>query len=213
MAFLEILFPKDISYSSKGGPGYNTSIAVAWSGEESRNQNWSLPQHLYDAAYGIKTQDRLENLVSFFHVVAGKANGFLYWDPVDYKSCVTTATPAATDQNIGIGTGALSTFQLKKNYTQSGNTRTRNILKPLAGTVRVAVAGVEKTITTHWTIDVTSGIITFTGGNLPANGAIVTAGYEFYVPVRFDVDQISISIDDYQMGGTSVPLIELKRGI
>jgi uncharacterized protein (TIGR02217 family) len=205
------VFPTDIGYSSRGGPGYNTTIVVNSAGIETRNQNWSQSRGEWDIAYGIKTQERLENLINFFHVAAGRANTFLFKNPLDYKSTeYTDDAITATDQAIGTGTGALTTFQLVKVYNQSGYTRSKTIYKPKAGTVRVAVAGVEKSLTTHFTVNTVTGVITFTAGNIPTAGQAVTAGFEYYVPVRFDVDAISASLDDYQAGRISVPLVEVK---
>jgi uncharacterized protein (TIGR02217 family) len=205
-------FPDDIAYGSKGGPGWSTNVVETDSGAESRNQRWSYPRHKFDVAYGIRTMARLENLLSYFHVVAGKAIGFRYKDFMDFKSCGRTGTPAATDSVIGTGTGALAAFQLVKTYTQGSYTRSRKIVKPIASTVLIAVAGTTKTVTTHYALDATTGIVTFTAGNLPSAGQSVTAGFEFDVPCRFDSDELSINLDDYNSGATSVMLIELKYG-
>ena len=205
-------FPDIISRGTRGGPGWSTNVVETDSGAESRNQRWSYPRHQYDAAVGVKALAQMETLLYFFHLVAGKAVGFRIKDWMDYKSCLRAGTPSATDCVIGTGTGALATFQLVKTYTQGSYTRTRKILKPVSGTVRVAVAGAEKTITTHFTVDTTTGIVTFTGGNIPTAGQSVTAGFEFDVPARFDTDKLSINFDDYTLGTAQVPVIELKYG-
>jgi uncharacterized protein (TIGR02217 family) len=205
-------FPVDISYGSRGGPGWSTNVVETDSGAESRNQRWSYPRHKFDVAYGTRTMARLENLLYYFNVVGGKAIGFRYKDHMDYKSCGRTATPAATDCAIGTGTGALTTFQLYKTYTQGSYTRSRKIVKPIAATVLIAVAGTTKTLTTHYTLNATTGIVTFTAGNIPTAGQAVTAGFEFDVPVRFDTDELSINLDYYNSGAASVILIELKYG-
>lgn len=205
-------FPDDISYGSRGGPAYNTTVIVVDSGAESRNQRWSYPRHEYDVAYGVNTLARLEELLEFFHVVAGRAIGFRYKDWMDYKSCGRADTVAATDCALGTGDGVEDEYQLVKLYTQGAYTRTRKILKPVSGTVRVAVAGVEKALTTQFTVAAATGIITFTAGNIPTAGQAVTAGYEFDVPVRFDTDRLSINLDDYATASAQVPLVELKYG-
>ena len=41
--------------------------------------------------------------------------------------------------------------------------------KPVSGTVRVAVAGVEKTLGTDFTVDTATGVVTFLAGHLPAS--------------------------------------------
>ncbi|MCU0842917.1 MAG: DUF2460 domain-containing protein [Thiobacillaceae bacterium] len=205
-------FPDDISYGSRGGPGWATTVIETDSGSEVRNQRWSYPRHEYDVAFGINTLARLEALLKYFHVVAGMAIGFRYKDWMDYKSCDRADTPAATDCAIGTGTGALTTFQLVKVYTQGAYTRSRRILKPVAGTVLIAVDGAEKSAGTHYNVDPSDGRIVFTTGNIPTAGQAVTAGFEFDVPVRFAVDRLSINLNDYNSGAAQVPLIELKSG-
>ena len=140
------------------------------------------------------------------------AIGVRYKDWMDYKSCLLAGTPAATDCAIGTGTGALDVFQLYKTYTIGAYVRSRRILKPIASTVLIAVAGTTKTLTTHYTLDATTGIVTFTAGNIPTAGQAVTAGFEFDVPCRFDADDLSISMDSILSGASQVILIELKSG-
>lgn len=211
MSDLPIVFPTDISYGSRGGPGYSTTIEINSAGIETRNQNWSYPRHEWDVAYGINTQAKLENLISFFHVAAGRANTFLFKDWLDYKSTtLMSSTVSATDQTIGTGDGAEDEFQLVKVYTQSGYSRTRNIYKPVTGSVRVAVDGVEKTVSVDFGCSTTTGIVTFAAGSIPTAGQVITAGFEFYVPVRFDTDVISIALEEYNTARASVPLVEVK---
>ena len=82
-------------------------------------------------------------------------------------------------------------------------------MKPVAVTVRVAVNGVARAETIDFTVDTTTGIITF---NLPpAPGLSVTAGCEFDVPVRFDTDRILTSMSTFQAGQIpTVPVIEVR---
>ena len=108
--------------------------------------------------------------------------------------------------------GVVAAFQVAKVYTQGAYNRSRKITKPSNGTLLVAVAGSAKAEGTHYNASYTTGIITFTGGNIPTAGQAVTAGFEFDVPVRFDTDRLSINIDDYNAGAAQVPLIELKSG-
>ena len=82
------------------------------------------------------------------------------------------------------------------------------IAKPVAGTVRVALGTVEQM--SGWTLDATTGVVTFT--TAPGNGVIVRAGFEFDVPVRFDTDMLDVTLDIERLGSiTSIPLIEIRR--
>ena len=45
----------------------------------------------------------------------------------------------------------------------------------------------------------------------PTAGAVITAGFEFDVPVRFDTDRISTSVEGLMAGEIpSVPVVELR---
>lgn len=45
----------------------------------------------------------------------------------------------------------------------------------------------------------------------PKAGAVVTAGFKFYVPVRFDTDRLPVSLDYYGIGGAAdVKLVEVR---
>ena len=67
-------------------------------------------------------------------------------------------------------TGTQATFQLVKTYGSAFAPWTREIKKPVAGTVRVAVAGIEKIADTHFTVDTATGVVTFLPGHMPACG-------------------------------------------
>ena len=113
-----------------------------------------------------------------------------------------------TDQAIGTGTGSNRFFQLAKTYTSGAQSWTRAIVKPVGGTVRVALGGVEQL--SGWTVDTTTGIVSFTSA--PGSGVAVTAGFEFDVPVRFDSDTLDVTLDVERLGSiTSIPLVEIRR--
>ena len=206
--FHEVRFPDDISRGARGGPERRTQIVELASGDEERNASWSNSRRRYDAAYGIRRADDLAAVVAFFEARNGRLYGFRWKDWADYKSCLPSGTPAATDQAIGTGDGTTTGFQLVKVYTSGAQTWIRTITKPVSGTVLVAIDGVEQT--TGWSVDTTTGIVSFT--STPAAGAAITAGFEFDVPVRFDTDTLDVTLDIERLGSImSIPLIEVRR--
>ena len=212
MAFHEVRFPDNISRGARGGPERRTQIVELASGDEERNASWANSRRRYDVAYGIRRADDLASVVSFFEARNGRLHGFRYKDWADYKSALPSQAITATDQQIGTGTGSLQAFQLAKRYTSGAQTWVRTITKPVAGTVRVALGMVEQM--SGWTLDTTTGVITFT--TAPANGVIVRAGFEFDVPVRFDSDMLDVTLDvtlDFERLGsiTAIPLLEIRR--
>ena len=146
----------------------------------------------YNAGYGVKSLDDLHAVIAFFEERRGRLYGFRWRDHLDCKSRPPQQPLTAPDQAIGTGDGTQAAFQLVKTYGSAFAPWTREIDKPVAGTVRVAVAGDEKIADTHFTVDTATGIVTFLPGHLPAAGAAVTAGFEFDVPVRFDTDRLEI---------------------
>ncbi len=201
-------FPENLSYQSRGGPRYSTSIVSVKSGAEARNQNWTYPLHMYDAAKDNRTIAEMNALLNHFHGCAGMYYGFRFKDWADYKSVPSTigSVISATDQVLGTANGTATTFQLRKGYPLGNLTRYRKISKPVAGTVLVAVDSVPTT--TGWTVDTTTGIITFT--TAPANGAVISAGFEFDVPVRFASDEFVTSWVEYGLLSANIPLQEIR---
>jgi len=208
MAFHEVRFPDNISRGARGGPERRTQIVELASGDEERNASWADSRRRYDVAYGIRRADDLAAVVAFFEARNGRLHGFRYKDWADYKSALPSQAITATDQQIGTGTGSLQTFQLAKRYTSGAQTWVRTITKPVAGTIRVALGMVEQM--SGWTVDTTTGVVTFTAA--PAGGVIVRAGFEFDVPVRFDSDTLDVTLDFERLGSiTAIPLLEIRR--
>jgi uncharacterized protein (TIGR02217 family) len=184
---------------------------VLGSGHEERNQRWADSRRRYDAGFGLKTLDDLETVVAFFEERRGRLHGFRWKDHADFKSCAASATPAATDQIIGTGDGATTEFQLVKAYGHSFAPWTRELTKPVDGTVLVAVDGAVQSEGSDFTCDDTTGVITFLPSSIPSIGAVVTAGFQFDVPVRFDTDRMEISLNGFRHGSIpSVPVIEIR---
>ncbi|MDX5349979.1 MAG: DUF2460 domain-containing protein [Paracoccaceae bacterium] len=208
MAFHEVRFPEAISRGARGGPERRTQVVELASGDEERNASWANSRRRYDIAYGIRRADDLATVVAFFEARNGRLHGFRFKDWADYKSCLPSQTPGPLDQQIGIGDGTRTTFALVKRYTSGAQTWTRAITRPVAGTTRIALGGVEQA--EGWAVDPISGFVTFAAP--PANGAAITAGFEFDVPVRFDTDTLDVTLDLERMGSIpSIPLLEIRR--
>jgi uncharacterized protein (TIGR02217 family) len=211
MAFHEVRFPAGISLGATGGPERRTEIVVLGSGAEERNSRWADSKRSYNAGYGIKRVDDLHAVIAFFEERRGRFHGFRWKDWSDYKSAAPNASVTALDQAIGTGNGVTATFQLVKTYGSAFAPWTRDIKKPVAGSVRVAVAGVEKIAGTHFNVDHATGLVTFTGGNIPAMGQSVTAGFEFDVPARFDSDRLEVNLSLIEAGSIpNIPIVEVR---
>jgi uncharacterized protein (TIGR02217 family) len=199
--FVETQFPNDVSYGSQGGPRFSTTIFTSASGREQRNINWSVQRCEYDVAQGIKTKDQMDAILAFFYAMMGKAYAFRFKDWADYQM---------VNQQIGTGDGTTTTFQFTNTYSDplAVQTYTRTIKKPVTGTLgQVTIAGAP---TTAYTMDYTTGLITF--NTAPGAGqAIVVVYCEFDVPVRFDTDVAAVRHDFYLTESwESIKVVEVK---
>ncbi|MCF8473071.1 MAG: DUF2460 domain-containing protein [Emcibacter sp.] len=205
--FHEIRLPEDISYGASGGPQFMTNIIEMASGHEQRNREWSEARNIYDVGLGLRSENNLADLISFFRARAGRAYGFRYKDWIDYKSTSPEQIISSTDQEIGLGDGVTVSFQLIKTYSSGGISQTRRIAKPVTATVKVAFDAIEQA--SGWQCDETNGVITFDVA--PAAGVMITAGYEFDVPVRFYEDFLPITLESFKAGHVpSISLIEVR---
>lgn len=208
MGFHEVRFPTSLSFGSAGGPVRRTDVVTLANGFEERNTPWAHSRRRYDAGLGVRSLDDVAILTAFFEARQGQLNGFRWKDWADYKSGLPSAALAATDQQIGIGDAVRRDFQLAKLYESGAESYRRPIAKPVAGTVRVALDGVEQP-DSAFTVDETTGVVTL--GLPPGAGVVVTAGFEFDVPVRFDTDQIVTSVASFQAGDVpDVPVLEVR---
>lgn len=205
---LDILFPTLISYGSSGGPKFRTTVFSADSGYEQRKINWRYTRAEYNVSHGIKTQAQMDELTNFFMVVRGRAYGFRFKDFGDFR---------INAQVIGKGDGETRSFQLVKTYTfmqpESGQSFVfeRKIIKPDWDTVAgVTLDGVVKSSPSDYTVDYSTGLITFTAA--PAKNIEIRVGSaEFHVPVRFDTDHLDTVHEFWNtQSWSNIPLVEVR---
>ena len=202
-------FPTDIGYGSRKKIRFATRVVENAGGYTKRNSVWQYALHEYDVTYGIKTQGGLEDLQRFFYAMSGGEDGFRFKDHLDYKSCDLDATVSELDQSLGTYDGSETTYQLVKSYDPGGSlTGSREITKPVSGTVRVAVAGTEITQGADWSVDTTTGIVTIEA-SIGTTGA-VTAGFEFDVPCYFSSNAADLTWDALESGTGRVVLREVR---
>lgn len=196
MAFYETRFPEDISLGALSIPSFKTDVIVFDSGREQRNQRWSEVKNSYDVGYGIRTRQQLNALAAFFYEMRGRAHSFRYKDWLDYSA-----------ENETLAYSGSSTIQLTKVYGNGYNNYTKNIVKPVSGTVTLKVNGSNYS---SFTVNTTNGVVTLTGSPLPLISDVITWSGEFDIPCRFDQDQLSINLKEAELGETSVMLSEVR---
>jgi len=192
MSFVEVQFPTDISYGANGGPIFMTDVVATVSGHEQRNSKWSQSRAKYNVASGIKTEAQWQALIAFFRARRGMAIGFRFKDWSDYKA-----------ENQPLKSLGSNEYQLVKQYVSGAAVYERDITKPVTGTVKLYEDSILQA--SGWSIDTATGIIT------TSLSGTLSADFEFDVPVRFDTDEMSISMDSFDAGNWgSITLIEVR---
>ena len=211
-----IILKDCISYGSVFRPTYKTLVAGGATGFESRREMRAIPILKGDLSYGVQDQADLDDLINLFHSVRGQKEWFLVKDWSDFhtKGGDLTAEVSITDQIIVTSAlGGETTAQLIKTYATGTLSTVRTIRKPKAGTVRLgrrpaaSSAWEELTLTTDWTLDSTTGVVTLVSSL--QSGAALAWGGEFYVPMRFEQDDIAIRLSQFQIGDTGVQVTEV----
>ncbi len=209
MQFHDVRFPASLSFGSVGGPERRTDVVTISNGFEERNSPWAHSRRRYDAGVGMRSLDDVETMISFFEARFGQLYAFRWKDWSDYRSCKPSQDITPFDQILGEGDGTQTAYQLRKTYRSGSYNYERPIVKPVSGTVRVAVEQDVLQETIDYTIDLDTGLITF--DRAPDPQMQVTAGFEFDVPVRFDTDSIQTSVASFQAGEIpTVPIVEVR---
>lgn len=201
IAFIEEVLDICPQPGEGGGPQFNTRVNVLGSGYEQRNIQWEASRWRGNLGNKIVDEAVKDYLLSFFRARRGRAQGFLYKDWTDYK--VTDAVLYPTGD---------FTMQLAVPYEPSGNLYLRDITKPKASAFSMKLNGSPFV---DFTLDDTTGIITFTDSEPPDSSDLLTWTGEYYVPVRFDTDEFlaspAIIRDDsavYELG--ALPIVEIR---
>lgn len=198
--FDNVSFPMPLAMGASGGPERRTDVVELASGREARNGVWAGSRRRWDVGGAIARMEDVYELTRFFEARQGRLRGFLFRDFTDDRSAAPGQIVSASDQSIGTGDGITVSYQIVKHY---GGT-VRPILKPVPGSVLIAVDGV---LDGAVTLD-RMGVVTLSAP--PANGAAVTAGYRFDCAARFDTDRLEVSLEAFGAGrAVHVPLVEL----
>lgn len=209
--FHDIQFPNDIAQGAIGGPVWDTTIVPSTSGYEQRNTNWDQSRRHWEISHDVYSEAKLNTLLAFFHARQGRAYAFRFKDWSDYyvgMSFVNDQLSYTSTMQFATGDGATTVFQLTKTYADSAATHTRKITRPVAGSVRIYVNGLQQS--TGFTVDYTTGLVTFT--TAPTSGVLVQWAGQFDCPARFDTDAMSFNLIAVKKGDWgSIPIIEIRE--
>jgi len=200
------------------GPSVETAVTLLtnFTGNEVVNPNRSQYRRVFNAAFGVRSLADLRILSAFFHAMGGPVTGFLVKDWTDFQTTRTATTLASspvtiTTQGVATETSTSGVWQLQKKYTVGSRSHLRNLKRPKAGGL-IYFDNVLKTVTTDYTYDTTTGLLTVVSGSPTA----ITHTLEFFVPCRFAQKNLPADLIMYRAADGSgnvdieaVPMIEL----
>ena len=193
-AFDDVLFPLALGQEAEVSPEYATAVVASAGGQETRTARWAAARTRYDVGPGVRSEADIAALLAFFRARLGPARGFRLRDPFD---------SVGAGERLGEGDGVRRSFALVRRY---GATE-RRVTRPVAGSVRMFVNGVE---TAAFALE-PLGVVALDAA--PAAGAVVTASFAFDVPVRFAEDRLTVTRATFLAGAAaSVPLVEVREG-
>ena len=206
-AFDDVAFPIAIGRDASLSPAFSTQVVESPSGHERRSSDWADARLSFDAGPGVRSEADIVELIAFFRARRGAARGFRFTDPYDDRSCAPGMVPGALDQRLGTGDGVRTEFPLQRYYGEGEEAQVRRITRPVTGSIRVAVNGVD--LSSGWS-HAGLGVIAF--DEAPAPGTLLTAGFRFDVPVRFAEDRLDVNRATFAAGeAPSVPLVEIRE--
>ncbi|TIO39505.1 MAG: hypothetical protein E5X96_00205 [Mesorhizobium sp.] len=187
----------------KSGPMLQTALNPLSGGYEDRNQDWPVARWRYDVEFRNRPLTEMRAFQAHFLGRRGRANAFPLRDPLDNE---------LVDEEIGTGDGVTASFQIRRLYDDADRPYYREYT--LVTDLVVKVDGVTKTSGVHY--NQANGVVTFTGGNIPADDAVVTVSCNVLILVRYDTDWNPISLpvavnSTRPLGSATFTLIEVPQ--
>ncbi|MFA5662405.1 DUF2460 domain-containing protein [Castellaniella sp.] len=204
MDFKNVRLSDRVLVGAIGGPGFKTLVRETASGTEYRNIVWRRQRGKWEIGY-TDDHEKIKEIVSFFHIMQGRAYGFRFKDWSDYE----------VDNAFAVADGFTSQFQATKIY-QFGEYQYPRALTRLVAPVDVTVVmpppeGDDPPYPIPaWSVNLDTGIIAFTQA-LPY-GATVAVKAQFDIPARFDIDELPIEMVTQDISRLeSVPIVEIRE--
>jgi uncharacterized protein (TIGR02217 family) len=196
MSFIEERLLECVTEGTAGGPTWLTRKVALRSGVVKRNAMRSRPLYRFVFVYRNKDEAAHAEIINAYNACMGGLHSFRVKDWSDFEG--------VDEPQSANGTGAPQTLQLQKVYTFGAESVVRLIRKPVAGTVVVKANGTPISSS----VNTTTGAITFTA----TSGHVITADFEFDVPVMFEDDSLQFAGGDRGVNGlfltSDVALIE-----
>lgn len=192
-----------------------STVVTMGNGSEQRAVLWTDARRRYDAStQPTMTLAVLQAIEKHFNGRKGRGRSFPLRDRSAFRG---------TAETIGTGDGSTTVFQLTVASGDSGNAYGREIYLPESGTLSVfdngtpvvEGAGAGKFTAVYAGGGANGGKVTF--GTAPVNTHIITATFDYWIPVRYDLDEfpdarlfVWVTGTQGLVSGPSLPMIEVR---
>lgn len=175
-------FDQDIEKGAEGGHGhFKTGVVVSDGGFEDRNQEWEDARGKWSVSRALERTGKHEVGRRLFYKCRGRLHDFLFKDWNDFE-----VDRAGDDR--GRLTGSGTAWQINKVYGADEPTfeYVRPLYRIVASTLQVWRNDVLQTLTTHYTLNDSTGVITSTSS---WTGDTLEVACEFDVLCHFEFDE------------------------
>lgn len=183
MGTLASRLPVDIERGAEGGLGWKTSIVSHQSGHETATLEWEDHRGEWNIARAIERTGKHEDARRHLYKCRGAFHDFRFKDWMDF-GCTRTGT------DRGRLTGTTTTWQINKAYGTDEATfeYVRPLYRIVAGTLQVWRNAALQTVTTHYTVNMDTGVITSLASWA---GDTLEVACEFDVLCRYDTQRLN----------------------
>jgi uncharacterized protein (TIGR02217 family) len=211
MAVVAQRFDEDIERGAEGGHGhFKTGVVVGDGGFEDRNQEWEDARGKWTVSRALELTGKHGIARRLFYKCRGRLHDFLFKDWHDF-------IVSRDGDDRGRLTGSGTTWQINKVY--GADEPTFEYVRPLyrirASTLQVWRDGALQTLTTHYTLNASTGVITSTSSWA---GSTLEVACEFDVLCHFEFDEFIAKLahrlpdDDRLWKWERIQIVETREG-
>ena len=183
--FLEERLPLNVRMGASYADEFAVEITKTQSGAENRHLIHPYPVRHFTVQYALSHAELWNKVIAMYFRSYGMFSGFRVRCMDDFSTASQTGTPTPYDAPMALV--SYGVYQLQSQYGQGGTTLpiglpVRTIFKPVSGSVRVGIAGVESP-SGSFSVDTTSGKVTFSAnktaiitGISKASQAVISCG-------------------------------------
>jgi uncharacterized protein (TIGR02217 family) len=158
--------------------------------QELRIKRGPLARRIWSAAWITEKVPQVEECFEVF----GTHTSFLLRPSRSADYTETNQKLRNTVTGLQVGDGTTATFQLEITRTVGSKSGSKKVMHPLSPLTALRVDATARTEGTHYSVDYSSGVVTFLAGSIPSAGQIPTADFYYDTPVRWLSDHVETRI-------------------